>query len=126
MAKKKQKKVTFVKGTMATIVWDERKSKPMAEFVDGLFTTSDELVVRVLSDLGYKTTDDYPLGPPPEGFEHQKTSLPPPKQLSTSIPSTLQDNVDPSPAKKPDKVRATSQKTKVGTKPKIKRRKKSA
>lgn len=133
MAKAKTKEITFVKGNMATILWDPSKNKPIAEFEGGLFTTSDPYKIEALKKWGYKTKDDYPNGPPERGFEDQKTTMPPPRALSKSIPSTLKqdpgESDTPAPAKKPDKkARATTQKAKKkkATKKKtIKRRSKS-
>lgn len=125
----KAKKITFVKGTMATVVWDPNTNRSLVEFEDGLFTTSDPKVINKLKDLGYKTKEDYPHGPPVDGFEHQKTTLAPPKPLDKSIPSTLvntgSDEQEPvSPDRKPDKkVRVKNQKTRSTSQRKpIKRR----
>lgn len=123
------KKVTFIKGAMATVVWDPKANKPMAEFVNGLFETSDKRVIDALLSFGYQMESDYPYGPPPEGFVPKKSEMAPPKPISNLIPSTLKPDVpdaeDVSPAKKPDiRERVTNQKSEVKRKT-LKRRTKS-
>jgi len=109
----KQKEVTFVKGTRPTIVWDQKNDCSLVEFVNGLYTTSNVRIINELLDLGYETTEEYPKGPPKEGFEHQKTTMPPPKQVVGLTPDTQFEEVveDPSPAKKKDIKSVKNQKT---------------
>lgn len=39
----------------ASIVWDAKENKPLAEFdKDGVFETSEKAVIKKLKDLGYK------------------------------------------------------------------------
>jgi hypothetical protein len=43
----------FYRATLATIVWDPDKDKPLAEFVDGQFYTEDDAVAEKLIAAGY-------------------------------------------------------------------------
>lgn len=61
--------VIFVRGNLESVVWDEKNSRPLAQFVDGLFETSDERVIRDLDKIGYKRLTDYQDGPPRDGFD---------------------------------------------------------
>lgn len=55
MAKKKE--VTYfskVRG-LATVIWDPKGNKPLAEFdKQGLYSTSDEAVIEQLTGMGYR------------------------------------------------------------------------
>lgn len=138
MAKKKE--VVFVKGTRPTVVWDAKNDRALAEFVNGLYTTSNPRQIKILKEEGYETTDDFPHGPPKEGFEHQKTTLAPPKPISDLTPSTLEqheEEADVPLAKKADvgkgvknqisQIKKKPLRTKTtGSKRTVKRRKKSA
>lgn len=67
------KNYEFVKGSLEAIVWDPAAGKPLAEFIRGIFVTTDADVAKKLRKLGYRTTSRYPDGPPSEGF-HPKPS----------------------------------------------------
>jgi len=69
MKEKKPEKFIFVKGPNPTIFWDAKNNRVLAEFVDGIFTTTDERVASILKDYGYKQKKDYPYGPPEGGFK---------------------------------------------------------
>lgn len=60
---------TFVKGARETVVWNPKSDRPLAEFVNGLYETSDPSTIQTLTNLGYKERNEYPNGPPIEGFQ---------------------------------------------------------
>jgi len=108
-------KYKFVRGGNETVVWNPKKDKPLCEFVQGLYSTDDINIAKILRGLGYKERKDYPDGAPVEGFTPKKTKLPPPKmELSPGGPAV--------PARRPDLEEAdaeaeenvTNQKAKTG------------
>lgn len=66
------RKVTFVKGSRETVVWDAENKCPLAEFHGGLFVTTDPRTIEILQGYGYRTVNDFPDGPPAGGFTPQK------------------------------------------------------
>jgi len=66
---KKLEKFIFVKGPHPTVFWDAKNNRVLAEFVNGIFTTTDSRVAGILREYGYKEKKDYPHGPPERGFK---------------------------------------------------------
>ncbi len=69
-----KKTFTFVKGALDAVVWDPKAGRPLAEFTKvtkGLFKTNDLNVAKTLRKLGYELKNEYPDGPPLEGFEER-------------------------------------------------------
>lgn len=51
MSKKRRRK--FYRATLASIVWNPKTNKPLAEFVNGVFYTRDDEVAEILLSKGY-------------------------------------------------------------------------
>lgn len=43
----------FIQGERAGLIWDAENDKPLADFVKGIFETSDETVIEKLTELGF-------------------------------------------------------------------------
>lgn len=58
------KEVRFYKGNRATILWDPNRNRPIADFSEGHFTTSDERAIKAIKEAGYEEIALNALEPP--------------------------------------------------------------
>ena len=116
------KKWRFYRALLPTIVWNPKTDSPLAEFVNGQFTTEDEDVAKVLAGMGYPEVSLDAKYPP--------EIIPEPVPIDTpdvdlkSLPKTEDQARASTPAGTLDEDQTKTGHADSPTKRKIKRRKK--
>ncbi|MFK9119134.1 hypothetical protein ACJEBK_19940 [Peribacillus frigoritolerans] len=57
-------------------VWDKENNKPLCEFIDGEFKTTEDEVIKTLKKLGYKGEKEKITSKPSEGEQDKNIESP--------------------------------------------------
>ena len=101
-----EKKRRFYQSHKEPYVWDPKKNKLLASFVDGQFITQDADVAKTLLGLGYKEVGLRDESPP--------LMPPPPIQFGDSPDVGVMDDGDSTPPEATEKVTKPKTKPKAG------------